>query len=248
MKDLGRMQARVSLLALPLLVLGCAQSETLQGVVRAGNSPIFPSASSTRAPSSAVSWSSERCGYSVLFGGETSADTANVQNAEFSEARKFANDTLGESASCVCYSKDVNLSNSTTFQIDLWAKETADRLNFYKYETSYSDGVKGEKIFDQSSMSKSPFGDVILRARRYLAENCYFSLIATHLADGDQGREALRFIASAKRKQPLQTAAPLPVVSSDVSQRLQSLKTLFDQKLISPAEYETKRKAIIDGL
>jgi hypothetical protein len=36
-------------------------------------------------------------------------------------------------------------------------------------------------------------------------------------------------------------------VTGSAADRLRSLKDLFDQKLITQAEYEQKRKAILDG-
>jgi hypothetical protein len=42
-------------------------------------------------------------------------------------------------------------------------------------------------------------------------------------------------------------AAPVPAPATP-QQRLQSLKQFLDQKLITPEEYETRRKAILDSL
>src|SRR5262249_15159882 len=39
-----------------------------------------------------------------------------------------------------------------------------------------------------------------------------------------------------------------PAASGSVADRLQALKDLLDRKLITPAEYEAKRKAILDAL
>jgi hypothetical protein len=52
--------------------------------------------------------------------------------------------------------------------------------------------------------------------------------------------------ASAPTPGPAATGSNAPVTGS-AADRLRSLKDLFDQKLITQAEYEQKRKAILDG-
>jgi hypothetical protein len=51
-------------------------------------------------------------------------------------------------------------------------------------------------------------------------------------------------IAPAKPEKPSTVTPP----TSSTAQRLQELKDLLDRKLITPSEYETKRKAILDAL
>ncbi len=52
----------------------------------------------------------------------------------------------------------------------------------------------------------------------------------------------------AKFQQPETTPAPAPVPTADATERLKKLKELLDQGLISPEEYEQKRKEILGGL
>lgn len=73
---------------------------------------------------------------------------------------------------------------------------------------------------------------------------------ATRIVDGIGLRKG-EMVPVAGAPAPAQSApaATAPsAVGGNAADRLRALKDLFDQKLISPAEYEQKRKAILDGL
>ena len=108
--------------------------------------------------------------------------------------------------------------------------------DFYTHiSTLELDGhIKGNVMTVSSSNGNCLFRDVLTR------DNSPSSAPAPQVATSLNATSA-----SIPAVTPSPTQPPVP---SDVAQRLRSLKSLFDQQLITRAEYETKRKGIVEGL
>lgn len=239
---------------LPLLLTSCVGAS---GIPQARSTPLFPMTSSLPAPRLADTWTSSTCGYSATFTelprsprkDELPAEI--IPDFEVMGARLFQDQQKMELAVCACPLKsNIHPSNSTKFQLEQIDLQRSIRSSAYKYENSVAEGQGGVKIWDYSESSPSAIGNVIFRGRNYLTDSCIFVVATSDLVNKEDPQAAYRFIASARSLSvPAQslgsTSLPVP---ADVAQRLRALKNLSDQQLITPAQYEAKRKTIVDGL
>jgi hypothetical protein len=111
------------------------------------------------------------------------------------------------------------------------------------------------KFSDFDLTGSSAIGEVATAVRMIWRGQCYLALTSAWASPSDSARGtqflnsvrdqngATAITAASKRSVPVETPD-----AADAAKRLQLLKDLFDHKLITPSEYETKRKAVLDAL
>jgi len=220
--------------ALPLILATCAPEE-------------MPSA-----PGYVTPWTSQRCGYSVVFDGRPSpgaAASTSAPNVESVEGMRLAYASGRDSAECVCYSSAVTPKNATPAQVRQLFGTVGKELSTAQTSFEFSDGPDGIKIWDIAARTPSAMGELSYRIRVYAGDRCIFGAETVRYLVKDDGVSGTRFLASIIDSKSVRMAGGVARAtrSPDTAQRLRNLQSVFDQKLITATEYEATRKEILSG-
>jgi hypothetical protein len=125
---------------------------------------------------------------------------------------------------------------------------------FTPQRMSFAPNTALGKTLHAIGTSPSPWGDLTMEFQLYYLPRCVvvaFSVTSTQATESAKARAA-EILKNVRRVDlaapaPTPTSAPSPV-PSEAAERLRVLNNLRDQGLITPAEYETRRKAVLDSL
>jgi hypothetical protein len=121
------------------------------------------------------------------------------------------------------------------------------------------DGDFGRELKYEGRFPKSIQGAIRLSARMIFVGRC-LSAFVTSMYERDDQLEAARFLSSIARRQegdPEATSGPAtngpattskPSSGMDASARLKQLEDAYRHNLVTPSEYQEKRKAILDAM
>ena len=238
--------------ALPLLLASCVQPPSVNGP-EAKYTPLFPMTSTDPVTGGQTVWRSERCGYSATFTiPPISKPDSHPQGANFAESVENDMGNDGEAAACACFPDTLFPKNQSAFEFKSGLSGYLNEINGQIEQISkYAGGAvfNNDNVFDMIVDTSNSRGYFKLKLRAFSSDHCRF-LVFTATAKGDSESKANNFITSARNLKAavFMPQQAQPAKSSDVAQRLRTLKGLLDQQLITPVEYETKRKALVEGL
>jgi hypothetical protein len=210
---------------------------------------IFPAISTSR-PTNSQDWKLDRCGYTVTFSGKPVDFTNDVPqvNLSYDYSLKYAEAEYEEVAECGCPKKATAIpSNITKSQSNYFLSQFMKERDYKLIKAAYLEKSPQGKIAEFEAQSPSMLGELVARGRIYYGSECITSLMVTMLRTDVEVPRAFAFMNSPRKPSPL-TSSPPTAPSVDASSRLKALKDLLDQKLVTPAEYDAKRRAIIDGM
>jgi putative oligomerization/nucleic acid binding protein len=185
------------------------------------------------------------CPYTVVFPGSVQSTTDVPKGANVDRALSLANWDASSVVISVCGCSNTldlgEIPEAVAVQGLEWQlKSTGGRVSDVKFT---DEGVNG-KALSATLETEGDQGHLQLLARANYFGKCSFLVAGGgRIGEFDHQRVA-RFMETAKRI-GAQSTAP---TSSGTVRRLEELKDLRDRNLITPQEYETRRKAILDAL
>jgi hypothetical protein len=247
---LDRNTRRWVAVGLLLVVGGCAGTQG-PGLVM-GSQPLFPP-SLAPAPATPVVWDFEPCGYHVVFSGKPEHDqkletgTTGFDTVQF---LVFKSNTAVEAAFCL---RKGSVDFSSVDLNAIVASKFATGTSKVAEMSSYA-GENGIRIYDIVGSITAPNGTGVGNALRIIVDRTTLvGLFFASPANQYNPQLAYRFVGSAAGRAPLPKTPPTqppgfePMLSTEDVAQLEALKQALDEKRITPAEYEAKRRAIIDG-
>jgi hypothetical protein len=186
------------------------------------------------------------CPFTVVFPGPIQSTTDVPKSANVDRATSFANWDSSTVVISVCGCSDTldlgRIPEVVAVQGLEWQlKSSGGRVSDVKFTDEGAD----EKSVSATLETEGDQGHLQLLARANYFGKCSFLVAGGgRIGEFDHQRVA-RFMATARR---ISEQAPNSTPPSNSARRLQELKDLYDQKLITPQEYETRKKAILDGL
>ena len=234
---------------LPILLTGCAAPID----VVSADAPLFPMTSNETDPPSATTWISNRCGYSVRFSAPPQkVDLQAGANESFAEVMSNGDLNFNETASCHCWSNNLNPKIESVGQFEGNIRPGLKKFDANLTAISRFSGGKlynDDNIIEYIADGRGQQGSYIARNRYFSNEICRFGVTRISLSTDLDSKNAYRFLASAQNLKASTPAINSPArASGDATERLRTLKNLFDQKLITPTEYEAKRRTILDSM
>jgi hypothetical protein len=162
----------------------------------------------------------------------------------YSEEKKYI-----EQVECNCY-KDVYPSQATKYQALSTAKKVADEADMTVTNSSFVEISPLGKYYEMVGKSPSPNGDLSWKYKGFLQRQCVLSIASVVLTSSSLDARGYAFINSVRdlSSPQMQPVSLSPAPPSEAVARLKVLKDAFDQKLITPSEYETKRQSILGGM
>jgi hypothetical protein len=195
------------------------------------------------------------CPYTVEFPGPVQSTTEVPKGAGADRAVILANleGNTFLAAGCLC-SNTLNwgdVPESAAAQVGEWvANSSGVRISDVHVTDLGSEGKSISATWEASSIESGPLqglSPIHVEARNIYFGKCKFEVAAGGRTGAyDHARVALfRESARRVRAQPVTSVSPPP---TDTRRRLEQLKDLYDRNLITPQEYDTRRKAILDAL
>jgi hypothetical protein len=196
----------------------------------------------------------EKCGVALSFAGvprettrganvrgEFAADIESTDNFEYENA----SGTYYEAAVCRCFKSTVP-ANSTRWQATETITNELKQRDIAVSATSWDEQNPLGKSLHYEASTPHPRGKILIVGRWLYLPRCTFQVFSgSNEKDGfDRGKAFLRTTRAITQL----PQTPVSPSSGRTAERLQELQQLRDRNLISPAEFEQKRKAILDAL
>jgi hypothetical protein len=192
------------------------------------------------------------CDLVVDFGGPTEVThrpPSVPANGEYYGLQRTIGNTHGFVYECICLpGLDTSKAVASLAESD-YRQKMFERRGTVK-SVSWEDSPFGGKVLRGESVVDSMWGDVILRNNIYYAGQCTVNVSTLEVARSiSQTRAASdQFLASLYRAGSAAPGMAITTGQGDVAERLKRLDDLRARGLISPDEYATRRKAIVDSL
>jgi len=227
------------------------------GGSRASSSPLFDEMNIVSIPAEANVRRYDQCHASVSFNGVprlmSSVEIDQIKKSSgigrFVGGHIYEMGNYSEGAVCGCYNTDVALENTNNYDLEKKFAGIAEGKSSRTFQISIFKKEPEKKYVDFQHSFLTEFGEISEKIRSIYSGNCQFMAMTWARAMHDDGNSASRFLSSVSKPQaPSNPPSAVSQLSGDAVQRLRSLKNLLDQKFITSAEYEVKRKAILDDL
>jgi hypothetical protein len=193
-----------------------------------------------------------RCEYSVTFSGaptETSKNVVEDSSSNYKYSQTYQADKYEEVFSCSCFDKaGLTPSNITKSQSYFNTEKSLSQADYKIVNSLFTETSPLGKVAEYEALSQSVWGELVLRLRIYYRQQCLLAVGSAHVRGNADTSRAIAFLNSVRKAVPQQVVPSIAPNGTDASSRLQGLKQLLDQKLITPAEYGAKRQSIIDGM
>lgn len=169
-------------------------------------------------------------------------------NADFYGLMRQSGNNQAFGYNCTCI-PETDFGKVTAALAETDYAQTVFEMGGTVVSASFADSPFGGKLFRAESLVPTLYGEMTLRTHAYYFRQCGVMVTTTELTRSilQTGAESAQFLASVRRAGSL-APGTTPAGQSDVAERLRRLDDLRARGLISPAEYETRRKAIIDSL